>query len=115
MGAMVTEIQQNDGWRLFFTLPDGTEKLMDKHELFGWIGRSMMDIMLAGQVYPNPDLSHLYTARETLLARLQKGHAMIEQLKEDGGDFTRHEKLWIELLQEYELLEEQIGVVETSC
>ena len=62
-------------------MPDGTEKLMDKHELFGWIARSMMDIMMAGKVYPNPqpDLSHLYTAREPLLARLQKGFAMIEQ------------------------------------
>lgn len=111
---MVTQKQQSDSWRLFFVLPDGTEKLMDKHELFNWIGRSMMDIMLAGKVYPNPnpDLSHLYAARELLLTRLKKGHAMIEQLREGGGDFTRHEKLWIELLQEYELLEEQIGVVE---
>ncbi|MDA8188182.1 MAG: hypothetical protein M0T85_08580 [Dehalococcoidales bacterium] len=100
------------GWCALVVLPDGTERWVDRHQLFCWVAQRMGQWMLGGNEYPvsNPDLSHLLEARDALVARLENGTQLIEGSHKRGRKAPKSEALWLELLEMYELTEQQIAL-----
>jgi hypothetical protein len=101
-------------WRAFVALPDGSERWMDRHRLFCWVAERMGERMLSGNGCPNanPDYSHLFKARDALVIRLEKGMAVIDELRSKGNTAARAEERWLEILEEYRLAECQLALME---
>jgi hypothetical protein len=49
-------------------------------------------------------MSALETRRDTLYERLEKGYERISEGLDQGRDITKWEDLWLELLNEYEIV-----------
>ncbi|MBI4321044.1 MAG: hypothetical protein HY675_21345 [Chloroflexi bacterium] len=100
-------------WRVLLVLPNGEERWMTKHELFCWIAREMGQAMLGGVKEPlaKPDLGHLFSTRDELVARLNKATDVIVELKASGKDAARAEATWLELIEEYKLVEDQLSLL----
>jgi hypothetical protein len=112
-GELLELLKPKTGWHVLVVLPDGSERWMDRHALFCWVAERMGEKILNGSRYPGePDITHLYKARSTLMTRLDKGRTVIDELKAKGKDPTRAEALWLELLDEYKLCELQIAACE---